>query len=346
MAKPFLVSLDMNLNEVQNFLVHPLAVAPSTTAEGLMYWNTANDSLFIHDGTNFINITGQVRSISSASPALTVDATDPTNPILTIANASTINPGLLSTAFFDDLTNATSANTPSTIVERDASGDFSANVITATQITGLSLPTLASDAATKAYVDNLVASGVTIIGSIDASANPNYPAAVVGDAYHISVAGLIGGALGEQVEVGDLLVNITDSAAGDDATVGSNWIIMQKNIDLATEIIAGIARKATQAEVNTGTEPDAYVTPATLEVKLASFGSGNANKVSGIIGDNVNTQFILNHNLGEQFVVVQIYDAVTNQCAIVEVELTDANNATITFAQAPATNSYRVIVVG
>jgi hypothetical protein len=346
MAKSVLVSLDLNQNELQNFLVHVLAVAPLTPSEAQMYYNSANNKLFIHDGTSFIDITGQVRTIGTGTPALTVDNTDPANPILAIANASGVNSGLLTSAFFNDLTNATATNTASTLVERDASGNFAAGVISATTVTGLSSPVLASDATNKAYVDNLIASGVTIIAAIDASTNPDYPAAVVGDAYHISVAGLIGGASGVQVEVGDLIVNIVDAATGDHATVGSSWIIMQRNIDLATEIVAGIARKATQAEVNLGTEADAYVTPLTLETKLASFGTGDVSKFIAVIGNGVNTQFTVNHALAQQFVQVQVYDAVTNEEVIVEVVLTDANNSDITFAVAPASNAYRVIVEG
>jgi hypothetical protein len=46
------------------------------------------------------------------------------------------------------------------------------------------------------------------------------------------VAGKIGGAAGPNVEVGDTLTCIVDaSAAGNHATVGANWIIVQTNID-------------------------------------------------------------------------------------------------------------------
>jgi hypothetical protein len=69
-------------------------------------------------------------------------------------------------------------------------------------------------------------------GVIDCSADPNYPAADAGDTYRISVAGKIGGASGPNVEVSDMLVCILDgSAAGNHATVGANWNILQGNID-------------------------------------------------------------------------------------------------------------------
>lgn len=68
-------------------------------------------------------------------------------------------------------------------------------------------------------------------GVIDASTNPNYPAAEAGDVYRISVAGKIGGASGTTVEVGDLILAVADNAGGTQAAVGSSWSVEQANID-------------------------------------------------------------------------------------------------------------------
>lgn len=68
-------------------------------------------------------------------------------------------------------------------------------------------------------------------GVIDASLNPNYPAADSGDVYVISVAGKVGGAAGKVVEVGDMIFCNTDSTpAGDEAAVGARWDAVQGNI--------------------------------------------------------------------------------------------------------------------
>ena len=92
----------------------------------------------------------------------------------------------------------------------------------------------ALDVYDKAYVDNLIAAQDVMVfkGVIDCSANPNYPAADRGWTYRVSVAGKIGGASGPNVEVGDILICLTDgTASGDQATVGANWSIIQTNID-------------------------------------------------------------------------------------------------------------------
>lgn len=63
-------------------------------------------------------------------------------------------------------------------------------------------------------------------GAIDASANPNYPAANAGDVYRMSVAGKIGGASGPEVPIGAEIICRTDgTATGNHATVGAHWDI-------------------------------------------------------------------------------------------------------------------------
>ena len=81
-------------------------------------------------------------------------------------------------------------------------------------------------------------------GVIDASTNPNYPSGVTGDTWKISVAGKIGGASGVNVEAGDTIICVTDNAGGTQATVGSNWTILQTNIDGAVTTGGAIAQGA------------------------------------------------------------------------------------------------------
>jgi len=69
-------------------------------------------------------------------------------------------------------------------------------------------------------------------GVINASTNPNYPAADAGHFYKISAAGKIGGTSGLTVESGDsLLCTVDNTTSGNHATVGANWNIIQANID-------------------------------------------------------------------------------------------------------------------
>ena len=93
---------------------------------------------------------------------------------------------------------------------------------------------LASQKAVKTYVDQIIAAQDAMVfkGVIDCSGNPNYPAADRGWTYRVSVAGKIGGGSGVNVEVGDLLLCLTDgTASGNQATVGTAWSIAQTNLD-------------------------------------------------------------------------------------------------------------------
>ena len=113
---------------------------------------------------------------------------------------------------------------------------------TDTTLTANSDVRVATQKAVKAYVDQIVASQDAMVfkGVLDCSANPNYPGADRGWTYRVSVAGRIGGASGEKVTPGDLVICLMDgTAAGNQATVGGNWTTIQANLDgalLTTDI--------------------------------------------------------------------------------------------------------------
>jgi hypothetical protein len=106
--------------------------------------------------------------------------------------------------------------------------------------------------ATTAFVTAAVAAAVAGLldfkGNTNASANPNYPAGVVGDAYVISTAGRVGGASGKVVDVGDVYVCSADNAGGDEATVGTSWFVLEHNLQgalLAANNLSDLASAAT-----------------------------------------------------------------------------------------------------
>ncbi|MDC1188880.1 hypothetical protein N8089_03715 [Flavobacteriales bacterium] len=107
-------------------------------------------------------------------------------------------------------------------------------------------------------------------GTIDCSTNPNYPAALAGDAYTVSAGGKIGGASGEDVQEMDVIVCLVDNAGGDQASVGASWNVIQSNVSQATETIAGIIKVASQALVNGGTDDLSAITPLKLKTLLDS----------------------------------------------------------------------------
>lgn len=112
----------------------------------------------------------------------------------------------------------------------------------------------ASVKAMKDYVDAVVVGGGIAVSGIDCSANPNYPASTQGQDRYVTVAGKIGGASGEAVEVGDLIKCVTSSAGGTQAAVGADFIILQNNLKgalIAANNLSDVSSAAT-ARTNLG----------------------------------------------------------------------------------------------
>ena len=66
-------------------------------------------------------------------------------------------------------------------------------------------------------------------GNIDASTNPNYPAANAGWVYGFSADGKIGGASGTAVKARDSMICLVDTVGGDQAAVGDNWDVLDNS---------------------------------------------------------------------------------------------------------------------
>jgi hypothetical protein len=110
----------------------------------------------------------------------------------------------------------------------------------------------------------------------------------------------------------------------------------------ASESTAGIAEIATQAEVDTGTDDARIVTPA----KLANW-SGRLRKYSASVGDGSATSYTLTHSLNTRDVIVRVFPNSGNYDDVeVDVYRPSTTTVTVVFATAPASNAYRVVVLG
>ena len=110
----------------------------------------------------------------------------------------------------------------------------------------------------------------------------------------------------------------------------------------ASETTAGIAEIATQAEVDAGTDDARIITP----LKLATW-SGRIRKYAASFGDGSATSYVITHNFNTRDVTVVVFpNSGTYDNVEVDVGRTSVNEVTLVFATAPASNAYRVVVIG
>lgn len=139
MATKFVTNLDLLQNEIRNGRFEVVPNDPTTSNfEGRLIYNSTEKVVKVFDGTSWRTA---LHAISSGTTALGVSESAGT-VTLTIADATTSTSGLLSATDKTKLDSATADNTASTLVFRDASGNFKA-----------SDPLASQDVATKAYVD-------------------------------------------------------------------------------------------------------------------------------------------------------------------------------------------------
>jgi len=239
--------LDLQKNELRNAVVQVLATAPATPVTGQIYYNSdSNDGavgLLVYNGATWeavgsidgIEVTGPIqKSTSGGTVTISISAADGSNA------------GSMSAAHYTLVNNATDANTASTIVKRDASGNFTAGTVSATSVTISGAVTNATDAATKAYVDS-VATGLDVKASVRVATTANVD---------------LSGAL----ENGDVVDGVT-LATGDRVLVKNQSTGSQNGIYVVQA--SGAAVRATDADA------DAEVTPGLFTFVEEGTANGN-----------------------------------------------------------------------
>lgn len=150
--------LDVANNQIKNASFESFPVNdPGTVFDGKMIYNQTSKTIKWYDGTAWRSAISSVAPLTGAMTSIITVATSAGGLVtLSIADATGSFSGLLSSAHYTLLFQATANSTVSTLVARDASSNFAANFITANKVTGLGTPSADTDAANKKYVDDTV----------------------------------------------------------------------------------------------------------------------------------------------------------------------------------------------
>jgi len=233
---PFLNDVDLNGRELLRVTLDT-AYAPDSA--GKIAYSTANNRPIYHNGTSVLEL---------ASLSGTENLTN-----------KTITSGIFNT------------QATGTAIKTHAGG-IAINLAAASEL----------HMVTEKYVIGAITEGISandamiFKGGIDASTNPNYPAADAGHTYRITVGGRIGGASGIVVEAGDMIICAVDgTVAGTQAAVGANWVVIQYNIDILPATRGGTG-------ISTYTTGDILYANGTNT--LAKLAIGTVNQVLTIVG--------------------------------------------------------------
>ena len=360
----FLTNIDLNKNQIINVAVHNNAGNPSSPVQGQIYFDTTTGvkKLYLYNGTTWLDLTGDITSVvagagltgggTGGDVTLDVNVDNATIEVnadivrvkdLGITTAK-LNDGAVTTIKLGD--NQVTLAKLATVANNTVLGNISgatANVGTITIVTDLasaSSTTLVTSSAVKSYIDttigalgNLEGAWSTAGGTFPVGSTP-VAGTKKGDYWYVSVAGTVGGVA---FNIGDVIIAKIDAAS---TTLASDWIQLEVNRDQATESVLGVARIATQAETNTGTNDTAYVTP----LKMVTYLNNAVGGYAANVGNASATSFALTHSLGTRDVIVLIYDNATYEQIYADVAMTSTTVVTVTFATAPASSAYRVVI--
>lgn len=294
MAKRFLTNLDLSKNQLLNVALQNLATPPSSPVSGQIYFNTADARIYFWDGTAWIDISGDLRSvIGGAGLAATYSADGDEVTLDVNVDSATIeintdtlrvkDLGITTAKIADSAVTTIKINTNAVTLGKmqqiaalrvlgnmtGSTGDV-AEVTVITDLGSASSTTLASSSAIKTYVDGLVGGLGNLEGGWNASTG-TFPVGAspvagtkAGDYWYVTTAGTVGGVA---FNVGDVIIAKINAAS---TTLASDWIQLEVNRDQATETSLGLVEIATQVETNTGTSDTVAVSPLKLAGRTAT----------------------------------------------------------------------------
>ena len=376
----YLVNLDLNQNQLIKPRIENLASAPSTPVTGQMYYNTTNNTLNFYNGSSWINLAeGDIESVTAGTGLsgggvqgdVTINIADTSVTANAYGSATAIPTftvdaqGRLTAAADVNIAIPNTQVTDFQEAVEDVAGALisgTANEVSVTYTDGsgtlvVGLPDDVTIGQHLTVTGNLTVNGTTTeVNSTTLTVDDKNielgstasPSDTTADGGGITLKGTSDKTIlwtdasdswdfNQHVNVASgYAFKINGTTVLSSTTLGSG--VVNSSLQQLGTISSGVWQGTDVGVAHGGTGASL---PADARANL-----GIIEKVTETIGDGSATSFAITHNRSTTDVVVEVYDASSNDTVFANVNRNSTSQVTVSFASAPATNAYKVVVIG
>jgi len=378
MALSYLTDINLNKNELQNAVIQTLATAPSSPAEGQIYYDSSvgDKQIYVYNGSAWISVGGDITGVTAGTgltdggttgnvtlnviggTGITANANDIAITVTGVTAASygssTAIPVIAINAQGQITSAATAAISSTLTISDDVVGTPNTDGVT------VGTDTLVF-AGTTNEIDTLVSDNQVKVGIVT---NPTLTGNVIvtgdlavngGDinstATTLNINANSTGASG----TGTVVIDGSLTVTGTTTTVNTETINLADNIILLNSNATGTVTAHAGIEIERGDAANVLFqwneTADDWEFQAYNHAGTPAlttykvpTTFSASIGDGSATAYTVTHNLGSKDVIVQLYDVSSFDTVYADVVRTSTEVVTVTFAVAPISNDIRVLI--
>jgi len=359
MARQFLTGIDLVKNELRNARVQNLASAPSNPVSGQVYFDTGTKAFRFYDGEAWVDVlstAGVITQVSADAPLTSTGGTSPTLGISDAVGGGTPARGAMSG---DDKVKLDGIAPGATANSTDA------HLLDRTNHTGHqdieTITNLSTALGNKIETSTLgQADGVATLDNNGKVPSTQIPSLAITETFVVATEGAM---LALTAQMGDVAIRTdldkTFILQGEDPTNLAHWVEILTP-QTGVQSVTGAAPITSSGGANpqlsldddgvlTRHVADEQITEAKLstDVQTKLNAATGALKYAETIGDGVAVEFNIDHDMDTRDVSVSVYENSGSYAEVMtDVERPTVDRVVVRFASAPASDAYRVVVVG